>query len=309
MLFLFLDGVGLGPDDPERNPFSAANLPNMEGLLEGRRLVEGSAPFEGEQATLLAVDAALGVEGAPQSATGQAALLTGENVPSQIGEHYGPKPNQAVAEIVRRDNLFKQVLAHGGSAALLNGYPPRYFEAIESGVRLYSSIPLAVTSAGLQLMTVEDMKDGRAFSADFTGVGWSEQPGFPAIPTYNPSQAGHQLAAAAEAYDLAWFDFWPSDFAGHRGQMHDAIALLENLDSVMGGLVEAWSDRPDLIVVSSDHGNLEDLSQRGHTLNPVPAILIGPLEMRRKFGSDLKDLASFAPAVIESLFGGHRDRT
>ncbi|MFQ5922689.1 MAG: peptidase [Anaerolineales bacterium] len=303
MLFLFLDGVGLGPDDPERNPFSSADMPNLVKLLEGRRLVDGSAPFEGQRATLLAVDARLGVEGAPQSATGQATLLTGENVPSQVGEHYGPKPNAAVAEIVRRDNLFKQVLERGGSAALLNGYPPRYFEAIERGARLYSSIPLAATSAGLELMTVEDMQDGRAFSADFTGVGWSEQPGFPSIPTYDPALAGRQLARAAEPYDLAWFDFWPSDFAGHRGEMTEAIALLENLDAVLGGLVEAWLGRSDLIVVSSDHGNLEDLSRRGHTLNPVPAMLIGPLEMRRGLASELEDLASFAPAILETLFG------
>ena len=303
MLFLFLDGVGLGADDSEQNPFAAADMSNLVNLLEGRRLVAGSAPFEGQRATLLAVDARLGVDGAPQSATGQAALLTGENVPAQVGEHYGPKPNPAVAEIVRRDNLFMQVLKRGGSAALLNGYPPRYFDAIESGVRLYSSIPLAATSAGVELMTVQDMQNGRAFSADFTGAGWSEQPGFPSIPIYDPAQAGRQLAEAAEQYELAWFDFWPSDFAGHRGEMADAIALLENLDAVFGGLVEAWGDRSDLIVVSSDHGNLEDLSKKGHTLNSVPALMVGPSEMRRAFSSRLKDLTSFAPAILETLYG------
>ena len=303
MLFLFLDGVGLGEDDAKRNPFAAADMLNLVDLLEGRRLVEGSAPFEGERATLLAVDAQMGVDGTPQSATGQAALLTGENVPAQVGEHYGPKPNPAVAEIVKRDNIFMQVLERGGSAALLNGYPPRYFEAIESGVRLYSSIPLAATSAGLELMTVEDMQDGNAFSADFTGAGWSEQPGFPSIPIYDPPEAGRRLAQAAEKYDLAWFDFWPSDFAGHRGEIPDGVALLENLDAVLGGLVEEWGDRSDLIIVSSDHGNLEDLSKRGHTLNPVPAILIGPLEMRSDMASKLEDLASFAPAILETMYG------
>lgn len=303
MLFLFLDGVGLGADDPKINPFAAADMPNLVDLLEGRRLVAGSAPFEGQRATLLAVDARLGVEGAPQSATGQAALLTGENVPAQVGEHYGPKPNPAVREIVQRDNLFMQVLERGGSAALLNGYPPRYFEAIESGVRLYSSIPLAVTAAGVELMTVEDMQNGRAFSADFTGAGWSEQPGFPSIPVYDPMEAGRQLAKAADQYDLAWFDYWPSDFAGHRGDIADGIALLENLDAVLGGLVEGWGDRSDLIVVSSDHGNLEDLSKRGHTLNPVPALVIGPAEMRKGLAGKLEDLTSFAPAILETLFG------
>lgn len=275
----------------------------MAELLEGRLLVAGAAPFEGTRASLLEVDANMGVEGAPQSATGQAALLTGRNVPALVGEHYGPKPNQAVAEIVRSDNLFKQIVERGGSAALLNGYPPRYFEAIESGQRLYSSIPLAATSAGLKLLTVDDMQNGKAFSADFTGVGWSAQPGFPAIPTYGPEEAGRRLAAAAADYDLAWFDYWPSDFAGHRGEMVEAIALLENLDSVFGGLVEAWRDRRELVVISSDHGNLEDLSQRGHTLNPVPALLIGPLELRQAFGRNLQDLTSFASAILDMLFG------
>ena len=38
-LFLFIDGVGLGPDDPKSNPFANADMPNLMGLLEGRKLV------------------------------------------------------------------------------------------------------------------------------------------------------------------------------------------------------------------------------------------------------------------------------
>ncbi len=303
VLFLFLDGVGLGPDDPQVNPFAAANLPNFAELLDGKRLVAGSAPWDGDRASLRAVDALLGVDGSPQSATGQAALLTGRNVPALIGEHYGPKPNQAVAEIVRADNLFKQVLQRGGSAALLNGYPPRYFQSIESGHRLFSSIPLAATAAGLELKRLEDMQAGRAMSADFTGAGWAAQPGFPAAPIYTPEQAGRQLALLARQYDLAWFDFWLSDLVGHRGEMADAVALLENLDAVIGSLARAWDDRGDLIVISSDHGNLEDLSRRGHTRNPVPALLIGRREERLTFAAHLQDLTSFVPAILALIFG------
>jgi len=306
VFFLFLDGVGLGADDLQLNPFSLATLPNLTELLGGRRLVAGSAPWDGPSASLRAVDALLGVEGSPQSATGQAALLTGLNVPSLIGEHYGPKPNQAVAEIVRADNLFKQVLQRGGSAALLNGYPPRYFQSIKSGHRLYSSIPLAVTAAGLDLMSVEDMRASRAMAADFTGAGWADQPGFPAAPIYTPEQAGRQLARLAGQYDLSWFDFWLSDLVGHRGEMADAVALLENLDAVIGGLARSWADRGDLIVISSDHGNLEDLSRRGHTRNPVPALVIGRRAERLAFAADLHDLTSFAPAILALIFGAGR---
>ena len=76
VLFLFLDGVGLGPDDPESNPLSAAAMPALQGLLGGKKLVRGTAPYVGPRATLLALDATLGVDGLPQSATGQAALVT-----------------------------------------------------------------------------------------------------------------------------------------------------------------------------------------------------------------------------------------
>lgn len=303
VLFLFMDGVGLGPDDPQINPFAAADMPQLRSLLEGRPLVRGVEPLHGERATLVAVDAVMQVAGTPQSATGQAALLTGKNVPQLVGEHYGPKPNAAVAAVVRQDNLFRQVIERGGTAALLNAYPPRYFEAIQSGHRLLSSIPLAATAAGLSLMTEHEIQAGQAFSADFTGVGWSQQPGFPPAPIYEPDEAGRLLAAASEAYDLSWFDFWPSDFAGHRGEMDQAVALLENLDPVLGGLVEAWGSRTDLIVISSDHGNLEDLSKRGHTLNPVPALSIGPAELRHQFSAGLTSLASFAPAILNLLFG------
>src|SRR3990170_767537 len=122
-LFLFMDGIGFGADDPETNPFAAAKMPNLTTLLDGKRLVAGVAPLETSRATLLELDAGLGVQGLPQSATGQAALLTGHNVPQLLGEHYGPKPSKAVAAIIKEDNLFIQLQQRGYRSALLNAYP------------------------------------------------------------------------------------------------------------------------------------------------------------------------------------------
>ncbi len=100
ILFIFLDGVGLGAADPETNPLARADMPTVEALLSGHKLLAATAPAHTERATLLAIDAGLGVPGLPQSATGQAVLLTGVNVPAAIGEHYGPKPNAAVARFI-----------------------------------------------------------------------------------------------------------------------------------------------------------------------------------------------------------------
>jgi hypothetical protein len=304
-LFLFLDGVGLGTDDPEKNPFSLSHMPNLGSLLDSRRLVieslDGGHPgvrIESERATLVALDAALGVPGLPQSASGQATLLTGVNVPAAIGYHYGPKPNPAVAEILMNGTLFSRIRQKGLNPALLNAYPPGYFSAIESGRRLYSAVPLSVTSAGIPLRTREDMLAGKALSADFTGEGWRERLGPPETPVLAPFEAGERLVGLARAVDFAFFEFWLSDYAGHNQDMDAARNLLESFDRVLGGLLAAWDDREGLVLVTSDHGNLEDLSTRRHTHNLVPALVIGSRPQREDFAVSLTDLTGVAPAIF-----------
>ncbi len=300
-LFLFLDGVGLGSNNQSVNPFARAAMPNLNHLLGGGRLVAEWAGHEDENSTLLALDACLGVEGLPQSATGQATLLTGINIPGVLGYHYGPKPNSEVANMITRGNVFIRLEESGYRTALLNAYPPRYFAAIESGRGMYYSVPLAVTSAGIPLMTIEDLYAGRAFSADFTARAWREHLGYPDAPIFQPLQAGQRLAEAARNYDFAFFEFWVTDFIGHRQDMEAAVKALEEFDSVLGGLVDGWDLAQGLILVTSDHGNLEDLSTRRHTLNPVPALLIGDPARRKEFLRGVSDLASIAPAIYELL--------
>src|SRR5215211_1314168 len=215
VLFIFLDGIGLGENDPTINPFARANMPNLNRLLEGRKLIKDAAPFHGEHASLLAIDPAVGVRGLHQSATGQAMLLTGKNIPAALGYHYGPKPNPAVAAYLNDDTLFSNFAQVGKKVALLNGYPPRYFDGIDSGKRLYSSIPLSVINAGLPLFRHEDLFAGRALSADFTGEGWRTMLGFAEAPVMDAHQAGQKLGALAKEYDFALFEYWASDYAGH----------------------------------------------------------------------------------------------
>ena len=308
-LFLFLDGVGLGSDDPNRNPFARVKMPFLTALLGGKRLLRSSLPEQGfleaEGASLLGLDATLGVPGLPQSATGQACLLTGRNVPAEIGYHYGPKPNQLVAPYLRDGTLFRQIRDAGLQAEFVNAYPPGYFEAIASGRRLFSAIPLAVSSAGLTLKTAQDLRNGRALSADFTGRGWRERLDFPEIPVLSPKEAGARLAALCQAADFAFFEYWLSDYAGHRQDMQTAVSLLEELDQVLEGLCKNWQGDPGLILLTSDHGNLEDLSTRRHTTNPVPALLVDapirsqPSFARTRFAKNLKDLSDIAPAILD----------
>lgn len=296
VLFVFLDGVGLGSDNPIVNPFAEAEMPNLQKLLGGQKMLALSAPYEGERATLRAIDANLDVDGLPQSATGQAVLLTGVNIPAALGYHYGPKPNPETAAFLHDGGIFGEVTRAGKRAALLNAYPPGYFHAIESGKRLYSSIPLAVTKAGLSLLTIADLVAGHAISADFTGEGLRERLGQADVPTLTLAQAGARLADLSARYDFSFFEYWLSDYAGHAQDLDGAVSLLERLDVAFGALVDAWKDDEGLILLTADHGNLEDLSTRKHTFNPVPLLLIGNKKARRLFDG-VTNLAGVAPAI------------
>src|SRR6266511_3729425 len=288
VLFIFMDGIGLGENNSETNPFARAKMPNLNKLLDGRSLLKDAEPFHGEQATLLAVDPAVGVGGLPQSATGQAILLTGINIPAELGYHYGPKPNPDVAAYLKEATLFSRFVKEGKKATLLNAYPPRYFDGIDSGKRLYSSIPLSVINAGLPLFRHDDLFEGHALSADFTGNGWRSMLGFTDAPVMDPEHAGRKLGTLAKEYDFSLFEYWASDYAGHKQQMDEAIHLMETFDGVLGGLVDVWDD--GLILVTSDHGNMEDLSTRRHTGANVPALVIGDKSAREEFTHGMKDL-------------------
>jgi len=301
VLFLFLDGVGLGLKDPTINPFAKADLPSLKSLLQGHALLAETVPFFGNRATLLALDACLGIEGLPQSATGQATLLTGINVPGMLGYHYGPKPNPSIAHFVKNGNLFGKLHKQGKRVTLINAYPDGYFDAINSGRRIYSAIPLAVTSAGLKLKNATDLSERNAIAADFTAQGWKEHLNLIDTPTITPGQAGTQLASLSKKYDFTFFEYWLSDLVGHRQDMHNACSILETVDVVLGSLVESWNDDEGLIILTSDHGNLEDLSTRRHTTNPVPALLIGTQAVREKLQHKLNSLSDIAPSILELL--------
>ncbi len=301
LLFLFLDGIGLGENDPEKNPFARAKMPYLQSLLGGQTLIHESAPFEGERATLLSIDPNLGVKGLPQSATGQAVLLTGINIPAELGYHYGPKPNPEVAQYLDGKTIFAKTVNAGKKAALLNAYPSRYFEGIDSGKRLYSAIPLALTNAGLPLFTQADLYAGRALSADFTGKGWREFMNLTDSPVFEPEEAGKKLAELTNQYDFSFFEYWASDYAGHKQDMDSAVRQLERFDGVLKGLLETWRDKDGIVLLTSDHGNMEDLSTRRHTAANVPLLLFGDKNNRREFQQDIHDLTGIAPAISRFL--------
>ncbi|MFN8441818.1 MAG: hypothetical protein U0175_13650 [Caldilineaceae bacterium] len=299
VIFLFLDGVGLGSDDPAINPLAAQVYPTFSALLDGHLPTQSTGRLSTAQAELIPTDAQMGVPGRPQSATGQAAILTGINAPQRLGEHYGPRPDARVRAVIDEANLFHRLRQAGRSVFFYNGYPERYFKAIHSGKRLLSAIPYAVTQAGLPLSDHLAVVEGRAMSADFTNQGWIQELGYTNTPLLSPNEAGYKLWELAQPHHFSFFEHWYTDVLGHEQALEKAVSNFQCIDGVLAGLLEVADLQNTLIIVSSDHGNVEDCSHGKHTENPVFTLLLG--DQRQALAEKVQQLADFAPIIDEYL--------
>jgi 2,3-bisphosphoglycerate-independent phosphoglycerate mutase len=297
VIVLFLDGVGLGEDDPEANPFAQANLPALSRLLDGRRAVRANGGFSARLATLLPLDAQLGVPGLPQSGTGQTTILTGVNAPALLGRHYGPYPNEPLRDLLRNGNLFRRLLAAGLPAAYANAYPDRFLDRLKRGTERLSANTRAALLAGLKLRGPADLKAGRAISGLLTNEFWSRW-GY-AMPDLSAAEAGAQLAYLAGDHALTYFEFWYTDVAGHRQDRTLSLHLLRLLDEFIGGIVDTLDLDRSLLVVLGDHGNFEDWRTARHTHNPALALLVGA--GHTMLARHLASLTDVTPALLAAL--------
>jgi hypothetical protein len=276
-LFVFVDGVGAGVRDPDRNP-----LARGEFLLS--RFADGTgAPLpRGGRAAL--ADATLGVPGRPQSATGQTTILTGENAPALLGRHLLGFPNAPLRELLQRRSLFRALAEAGRAAAFANAYPVAYLRALglpadgdpefELGKRRAraSATTVAYAAGGGRFRTWPEVRAGRGLTHDITGA---RARAFGAdLPVRAPEEAAEVLRALTAAHDLTLFEFFETDEAGHARSMDRALDALSRLDRLLRALVAGLGPE-DTLVVSSDHGNVEDLSTRNHTLARVPVLAFG----------------------------------
>ena len=301
ILTLFLDGIGLGADDPAANPFASANTPTMHELAKGKPWLASTGYQRSERAIFIPTDPRLGVPGRPQSGTGQASLLTGLNLPQLIGRHYGPKPDAQTRDIIAERSYFKRLAERGKSSRLLTAYPPGLLRNFARGKTLRSSVQQAAFEAGAPHFTVEDLIARRALTAEWTTESWREHLKIEGLPIYSPREAGQLLARLSRKYDFAFHSHWLTDRIGHRGTLARGREILERFDQLLAGLLAEWGDDEGLIVITSDHGNMEDLSTRRHTLNDVPTVVIGA--RASAFAAGYQSLTDFAPACDRMLFG------
>lgn len=249
---------------------------------------------------LIPTDATLGVEGLPQSATGQTALLTGVNAPQVVGRHVTAYPTTVLKELLTERNIFRQVKERGGSVALANAYTPEYFHAVETGRLRHGAVTFSALSAGVRLRDPHDLNAGRAVFHDLTNArprAWGHD-----VPEISPEQAGGNLAGIAALHHLTVFEFFLTDLAAHGRVPMDPVTVVEMVDQCLSGIIDATTWDEMLLVVVSDHGNIEDRRRDVHTRNPVPTLLFG--HGREEIGSQIAAITDVTPAIVEWLARG-----
>lgn len=294
VLFVFIDGIGLGPDVPETNPFAAYG----PGWGLDRPLTRSGAG-EHARAVVVPTDATLGVDGLPQSATGQCTLLTGVNAAALLGQHLSAYPNERLKACLAEQGIFSWCREQGFSATFANGYRREYWEMVSRGKLRHSATTLAVLGGQGRLRGEQDFIAGEAVYHDLTGrflrlLGRE-------VPLLSPREAGQRVAGLAERHDFTLFEFFLTDLVGHRRHWEHARQLLDSLDEFIRTLLEILNLSQTALLVASDHGNFEDLSVSSHTRNPVPTILYGPAA--RQQAEAIHSLTDIAPVMKKLLLG------
>jgi 2,3-bisphosphoglycerate-independent phosphoglycerate mutase len=295
VVLLFLDGVGIGKNDANTNPFVQAHMPALTSLCGGKLPVTPFKRISSEHADVIAVNATLGVAGLPQSGTGQTTIFTGVNGAKKFGRHFGPHPPSVLRSVIEKKNIFHRLKAIDKSVVFANAFPKRFFDYIKSGTRRLTVTTLSCRFADVPLLTANELLLGKGISADFICAQWKKL-GHPEITPITPAEAGRHLAHISAKHHFTLFEYWLTDHAGHSRNMATAVEVLERFDEFLSGFLELFDPVNTLLVIVSDHGNIEDLSTKSHTRNRVPCILAG--KHRHKLVNRIKNLTHITPAII-----------
>ncbi len=288
VLLFFIDGLGIGTRGPH-NPFDGLDEAAPLAVFQNET---PEVPFDG---IVVPTDACLGVAGRPQSASGQTTILTGMNAPQLIGAHKQGFPNPPLLAILREHSIFLQ-LKHKGieSITFANTYTKRFFERRP---RWISATTAAVEAAGLRFNVIDDLRAGRAVYHDFTNATLAERGEHAALRT--PEEAGRVLASIVSSHRFTLYEYFITDKIGHAQDYAEARRVLPMLAGFIRTLLGQLDLSKTTVILTSDHGNIEDLSVRNHTLNSVPTIIWG--RNHQLIASRIQSLVDITPAIVETL--------
>lgn len=136
----------------------------------------------------------------------------------------------------------------------------------------------------------------------------------PSVPTYDlqPEMSALKLTDVLvkrieqNIYDFIVVNFANPDMVGHTGNIQATVKAVSTVDYCVNRLVKEFTAREGVVVITSDHGNAEELinidtnqMDTEHSYNPVPLIVVGlhQSSSQLRYGA-LKDIA---PTILDIM--------
>ncbi|HDS03807.1 MAG TPA: hypothetical protein ENN72_08915 [Firmicutes bacterium] len=300
IIFLFVDGLGIGKRD-ESNPFYVGSFPFFEKVFRQNTSY---------------VDAVMSVEGLPQSATGQTSLFTGYNAARLLGHHKEGFPGSRLKDLIKKESLFKKLADQGYRPTFSNAYLIDDMEALNRQ-RFLSVTSLMAMTVEKKVRGLRQLAKGEAVFHDITNQSLADGsvPGprqeallarfgnhvdrylINAVPEISPEKSARNLFEIARDHHFTLFEFFLTDKAGHEGDMEGAFAVLKRLEIFTETLLGLMNTGRQTLILTSDHGNIENLSVPTHTYNPVPLLIAGRGE---RYLKGITSLYEITPSLVEN---------
>ncbi len=296
VLMIFLDGVGIGEEDYEYNPFFKYGFNSFTkffGSIPSRK----NQYLSGKGYYLSPVDATLGMQGLPQSGTGQTSIFCGINAAEFIGKHFGPYPYSTLIPVIKEKNIFQDYLNRGRNPFFANAYPKLFFDYLNSGKSRLSVTSLSAKLSGLRLNRSSDVRRGHALTAEITNERWNKKLEY-SLPVIRPGTAARRLIRLAMRYDFTLYEYFLTDHLGHGRYDGDLEETLRTLDEFLFTILNQSDKNEITVIVCSDHGNFEDLSVKTHTFNPSLFITAG--RYAKEISDRVHNLTQIKEAVIKT---------
>ena len=293
-LLIFIDGVGIGTNDSLINPFFQKQFMFLEKIFSTTPHLQNQS-FSNENKFLFPVDANMGINGLPQSGTGQTSIFCGVNAPQIIGKHFGPFPYSTLKPIIEKENIFQAFLEKGLKVSFANAFPKIFFDYINSGRKRLNVTTLMALYSKVRMFDVDDMLAGKGLSSDITNRRWNTKLKY-SIPIITPEESADRLLNIVNKNNFTLFEYFFTDHLGHGRNKDEFSILLNDLDRFLFRIISNINENANLLICS-DHGNLENIKVKGHTNNPTLTISVGKnaLELKNR----IHDLSNIKQALMD----------
>jgi 2,3-bisphosphoglycerate-independent phosphoglycerate mutase len=293
---IFLDGVGIGKVDYQFNPFFKFGFNTFSKIFGQPPSLENRVLKNGE-AFLFPADPRLGVEGFPQSGTGQTSIFCGINAAKFVGKHFGPYPYSTLIPILKDKSIFKYFIDKNKKVSFANAYPKIFFDYLKSGKSRLGVTSISCLQNNIRLNTSTDVRKGKALTAEITNERWNIKLGYK-LRKIKPQTAARRLLKIAKNNSFTLYEYYLTDYVGHGRYDGEIEQLMKILDDFLYTVITEL-DKNITLVICSDHGNIEDLSIKTHTLNPALTITAG--KYAEQLFNSIKDISQIKQAIIKTF--------